>query len=242
MPIFWFAITNHPRRTLYYFSLHSMHTYLPIRSSYSGYPPFCMAFVNSNHKVVLHFKKINYFIPAPPIDGWWLRKSSSGNKNMWLQSLENRLWQAGRLNDQLFDLSTWVMAGRSAREAKMKKTYLQGGGPVDRQAGRVAGRDGREVTGRLSGWLAGTMAGWKAGWKVSQLVDRQVRWQVHREAGRQVVRPAREAKKRKKGNKTYLFNHREVWREFGRLAGRDGRQSSLARLKTVSTGDSADTC
>ncbi|KAI8448160.1 hypothetical protein BY996DRAFT_8398029 [Phakopsora pachyrhizi] len=60
-------------------------------SSYSGYPPFCMAFVNSNHYVVLKFKKVNRSIPAPPIDGWWLRKSSSRNKNLWLQSLENYL-------------------------------------------------------------------------------------------------------------------------------------------------------
>ncbi|KAI8455233.1 hypothetical protein BY996DRAFT_6458610 [Phakopsora pachyrhizi] len=28
-------------------------------------------------------------IPAPPIDGWWLRKCFSRNKNLWLQSLEN---------------------------------------------------------------------------------------------------------------------------------------------------------
>ncbi|CAH7675495.1 expressed protein [Phakopsora pachyrhizi] len=66
-----------------------MHTYLPTISSYSGYPPFCMAVVNSNHYVVLHFKKVNVSIPAPPIDGRWLRKSSSRNKNVWLQSLEN---------------------------------------------------------------------------------------------------------------------------------------------------------
>ncbi|KAI8451745.1 hypothetical protein BY996DRAFT_6506659 [Phakopsora pachyrhizi] len=39
----------------------------------------------------LHFKKVNGSIPAPPIDGWWLRKSSSRNKNLWLQSLENDL-------------------------------------------------------------------------------------------------------------------------------------------------------
>ncbi|KAI8457658.1 hypothetical protein BY996DRAFT_6607730 [Phakopsora pachyrhizi] len=68
-----------------------MHTYLPTSSSYSGYPPFCMAFVDTNHYVVLHFKKVNGSIPAPPIDGWWLRKSSSRNKNLWLQSLENDL-------------------------------------------------------------------------------------------------------------------------------------------------------
>ncbi|KAI8443064.1 hypothetical protein BY996DRAFT_6623417 [Phakopsora pachyrhizi] len=42
-------------------------------SSYSGYPPFCMAFVNSNHYVDLHFKNVNGSIPAPLIDGWWLR-------------------------------------------------------------------------------------------------------------------------------------------------------------------------
>ncbi|KAI8445263.1 hypothetical protein BY996DRAFT_6541745 [Phakopsora pachyrhizi] len=47
---------------------------MPLFGSYSGYPPFCMAFVNSNHYVVLHFKKVNGSIPAPPIDGWWLRK------------------------------------------------------------------------------------------------------------------------------------------------------------------------
>ncbi|KAI8448567.1 hypothetical protein BY996DRAFT_6527992 [Phakopsora pachyrhizi] len=91
MPLFGYAIANHLRRPFYYFSLDSMHTYLPTSSSYSGYPPFCMAFVNSNHYVVLHFKKVNGSIPAPPIDGWWLRKSSSRNKQVWLQSLENDL-------------------------------------------------------------------------------------------------------------------------------------------------------
>ncbi|CAH7690951.1 hypothetical protein PPACK8108_LOCUS26451 [Phakopsora pachyrhizi] len=91
MPLFGYAIANHLRRPLYYFSLYSMHTYLPTSSSYSGYPPFCMAFVNSNHYVVLHFKKVNDSIPAPPIDGWWPSKSSLRNKNMWLQSLENDL-------------------------------------------------------------------------------------------------------------------------------------------------------
>ncbi|KAI8448394.1 hypothetical protein BY996DRAFT_6585475 [Phakopsora pachyrhizi] len=91
MPLFGYAIANHLRRPLYYFSLDSMHTYLPTSSSYSGYPPFCIAFENSNHYVVLHFKKVNWSIPAPPIDGWWLRKSSSTNKNLWLQSLENDL-------------------------------------------------------------------------------------------------------------------------------------------------------
>ncbi|CAH7671247.1 hypothetical protein PPACK8108_LOCUS6012 [Phakopsora pachyrhizi] len=65
-----------------------MHKYFPTSSSYSAHPSFCMAFVNSNHYVVLHFKKVNRSIPAPPIDGWWLRKSSSRNKNVWLQSLE----------------------------------------------------------------------------------------------------------------------------------------------------------
>ncbi|CAH7687801.1 hypothetical protein PPACK8108_LOCUS22644 [Phakopsora pachyrhizi] len=35
----------------------------------SAGPPFCMAFVNSNQYVVLHFKKLNGSIPAPPIDG-----------------------------------------------------------------------------------------------------------------------------------------------------------------------------
>ncbi|KAI8462180.1 hypothetical protein BY996DRAFT_8404441 [Phakopsora pachyrhizi] len=91
MPLFGYSIANHLRRPLYYFSLESMHTYLSTSSSYSGYPPFCMAFVNSNHYVVLHFKKVNGFIPAPPIDGWWLRKCSSRMKNLWLQSLENDL-------------------------------------------------------------------------------------------------------------------------------------------------------
>ncbi|KAI8451258.1 hypothetical protein BY996DRAFT_6555542 [Phakopsora pachyrhizi] len=91
MPFFGYAIANHLRRPLYYFSLDSMHTYLPTSSSYSGYPPFCMAFVNSNHYIVLHFKNVNGSIPALPIDGWWLRKSSSRNKNLWLQLLENDL-------------------------------------------------------------------------------------------------------------------------------------------------------
>ncbi|CAH7667866.1 hypothetical protein PPACK8108_LOCUS2301, partial [Phakopsora pachyrhizi] len=103
--LFGYAIANHLRRPLYYlsvwsccadsqadnFSFDSMHTYLPTSSSYSGYPPFCMAFVDTNHYVVLHFKNVNGSIPAPPIDGWWLRKSSSRNKNLWLQSLENDL-------------------------------------------------------------------------------------------------------------------------------------------------------
>ncbi|KAI8454792.1 hypothetical protein BY996DRAFT_4581505 [Phakopsora pachyrhizi] len=88
MPLFYYAIDNH-LRTLYYFSLDSMHTYLPTSSSYSGYPPFCTDFVDTNHYVVLHFKKVNGCIPAPPINGWLLRKSSSRNKNLWLQSLEN---------------------------------------------------------------------------------------------------------------------------------------------------------
>ncbi|KAI8452534.1 hypothetical protein BY996DRAFT_4584429 [Phakopsora pachyrhizi] len=91
MPLFGYAIANHLRRPFYYFSLDSMHTYLPTSSSYSGYPPFCMASVNSNHYVVLHFKKVNGSIPTPPIDGWWLRKSSFRNKNLWLQSLKNYL-------------------------------------------------------------------------------------------------------------------------------------------------------
>ncbi|KAI8456778.1 hypothetical protein BY996DRAFT_6564845 [Phakopsora pachyrhizi] len=90
MPLFGYAIANHLRRPLYYFSLDSMHTY-PTNCSYSNYPPFCMAFVDTNHYVVLHFKKVNGSIPAPPIDGWWLRKSSSRNKHLWLQSLENDL-------------------------------------------------------------------------------------------------------------------------------------------------------
>ncbi|CAH7675577.1 hypothetical protein PPACK8108_LOCUS10600 [Phakopsora pachyrhizi] len=91
IPLLGYAIANHLRRPLYYFSLDSMHTYLPTSSSYSGYPPFCMAVVNSNHYVILHFKKVNGFIPAPPIDDWWLKKSSSRTKNMLLQSLENDL-------------------------------------------------------------------------------------------------------------------------------------------------------
>ncbi|KAI8452223.1 hypothetical protein BY996DRAFT_8395376 [Phakopsora pachyrhizi] len=90
MPLFGYAIANHLRRPLYYFLLDSMHTYLPTSSSYSGCPPFCMAFVNSNH-YVLHFKKVNGSIPAPPIDGWWLRKISSRTKNLLFQSLENDL-------------------------------------------------------------------------------------------------------------------------------------------------------
>ncbi|KAI8445709.1 hypothetical protein BY996DRAFT_8468956 [Phakopsora pachyrhizi] len=87
MALFGYAIANHLRRPLYYFSLDSMHTYLPTSSSYSGYPPFYMAFVNSNHYVVLHFKIVNGSIPALPMDGWWLKKSSSRCKNLWLQSL-----------------------------------------------------------------------------------------------------------------------------------------------------------
>ncbi|KAI8448800.1 hypothetical protein BY996DRAFT_6534609 [Phakopsora pachyrhizi] len=91
MPLFGYAITYHLRRSLYYFSLDSMHKYLPTSSSYSGYTPFCMAFVDTNHYVLPHFKKVNGSIPSPPIDGWWLRKYSSRNKNLWLQSLENDL-------------------------------------------------------------------------------------------------------------------------------------------------------
>ncbi|CAH7683676.1 hypothetical protein PPACK8108_LOCUS17327 [Phakopsora pachyrhizi] len=91
LPLFGYAIANHLRRPLYYFSPDSMHTYLPTSSSYSGFPPFCMAFVDTNHYVALHFKNVNGSIPAPPIDGWWLRKSSSRNKNLWLQSLGNDL-------------------------------------------------------------------------------------------------------------------------------------------------------
>ncbi|KAI8458589.1 hypothetical protein BY996DRAFT_6619855 [Phakopsora pachyrhizi] len=102
MPLFGYAIANQLRRPLYYFSLDSMHTYLPTSSSYSGYPPFCMAFVDTNHYVVLHFKKLNGSIPAPPIDGWWLRKSSSRNKNLWHQSLENDL----KLFQKLMPLSS----------------------------------------------------------------------------------------------------------------------------------------
>ncbi|CAH7672484.1 hypothetical protein PPACK8108_LOCUS7296 [Phakopsora pachyrhizi] len=91
MPLFGYAIANHLRSPLYCFSLESMHTYVPTKCSYSSYPLFCMAFVDTNHYVVLHFKKFNETIPAPPIDGWWLRKSFSRNKNVWLQSLENDL-------------------------------------------------------------------------------------------------------------------------------------------------------
>ncbi|KAI8461496.1 hypothetical protein BY996DRAFT_4573371 [Phakopsora pachyrhizi] len=91
MPLFWYAIANHLRRPLYYFSHDSMRTYVPTNCSYSSYPPFCMAFVNTSHHIVLHFKKIIGSIPAPPIDGWCLQKSSSRNKNVWLQSLENYL-------------------------------------------------------------------------------------------------------------------------------------------------------
>ncbi|KAI8457424.1 hypothetical protein BY996DRAFT_6590719 [Phakopsora pachyrhizi] len=91
MPLFGYAIANHLRIPLYFFSLDSMHTYVPTDCSYSNYPPFCMGFVDTNHYVVLHFKKLNGSIPAPPIDGWWLRKSSSRNKKLWLQSLENDL-------------------------------------------------------------------------------------------------------------------------------------------------------
>ncbi|KAI8443913.1 hypothetical protein BY996DRAFT_6459950 [Phakopsora pachyrhizi] len=67
MLLFGYAIANHLRRPLYYCSLDSMHTYLPTNSSYSGYPPFCMAFVDTNHYVVLHFKNVNGSIPVPPI-------------------------------------------------------------------------------------------------------------------------------------------------------------------------------
>ncbi|KAI8452404.1 hypothetical protein BY996DRAFT_8515981 [Phakopsora pachyrhizi] len=91
MPLFGYAIANHLRSPLYCFSLESMHTYVPTKCSYSSYPLFCMAFVDTDHYVVLHFKKFNETIPAPPIDGWWLRKSFSRNKNVWLQSLENDL-------------------------------------------------------------------------------------------------------------------------------------------------------
>ncbi|CAH7688243.1 hypothetical protein PPACK8108_LOCUS23179 [Phakopsora pachyrhizi] len=102
MPLFGFAIANNLRRPLYYFSLDTKHTYLSTSRSYSGYPPFCMAFVDTNHYVVLQFKNVNGSIPAPPIDGWWLRKSSSRNKNVWLQSLENDL----KLFQKLMPLSS----------------------------------------------------------------------------------------------------------------------------------------
>ncbi|CAH7673316.1 hypothetical protein PPACK8108_LOCUS8204 [Phakopsora pachyrhizi] len=91
MPLFGYSIANHLRIPLYYVSLDSMRTYFPTSNSYSGYPPFCMAFVNSNHYVVLHLKKVNWSIPAPPIDVCLLRKCSSRNKNLWLQSMENDL-------------------------------------------------------------------------------------------------------------------------------------------------------
>ncbi|KAI8449125.1 hypothetical protein BY996DRAFT_6566448 [Phakopsora pachyrhizi] len=91
IPLFGYAIANHLRRPLYCFSLDSMHTYVPTNCSYSSYSPFFMAFVDTNHYLVLHFKTFNGSIPAPPIDDWWLRKSSSRNKNVWLQSLENDL-------------------------------------------------------------------------------------------------------------------------------------------------------
>ncbi|CAH7666816.1 hypothetical protein BY996DRAFT_6612689 [Phakopsora pachyrhizi] len=83
-----------------------MHTYLPSSSSYSGYPPFCMAFVNSNHYVALYFKNVNGSIPAPPIDGWWLRKSSSRNKNL----LENLM--VGKKEE----LKSHIGKGRGAEE------------------------------------------------------------------------------------------------------------------------------
>ncbi|KAI8459717.1 hypothetical protein BY996DRAFT_4575646, partial [Phakopsora pachyrhizi] len=85
MPLFGYAIANHLRRPLYYFSLDSMHTISPLAVLIQVTLPFAMAFVNSNHYVVLHFKKVNGSIPAPPIDGWWLRKCSSRNKNLELQ-------------------------------------------------------------------------------------------------------------------------------------------------------------
>ncbi|KAI8459476.1 hypothetical protein BY996DRAFT_6561580 [Phakopsora pachyrhizi] len=69
MPLFWYAVTNHLRRPFYYFLLESMDRYLHTSSSYSGYPPFFMAFVNSNHYVKVFFK----------------------NKKLWFQSLENDL-------------------------------------------------------------------------------------------------------------------------------------------------------
>ncbi|KAI8448606.1 hypothetical protein BY996DRAFT_4590910 [Phakopsora pachyrhizi] len=70
MLLFGYAIANHLGRPLYYFSLDSMHKYLTTSSSFSGYPSFCMAFVDTNHYVVLHFKKVNGSITAPPIDCW----------------------------------------------------------------------------------------------------------------------------------------------------------------------------
>ncbi|KAI8460126.1 hypothetical protein BY996DRAFT_6520553 [Phakopsora pachyrhizi] len=92
IPLFGYAIANHLRRPFYYFSLDFMHTYLPTSSSYSNYPPFCMTFVNSNHYASSSFQKCSIgSITAPPIDGWWLRKLSSRNKKVWLQSLKNEL-------------------------------------------------------------------------------------------------------------------------------------------------------
>ncbi|KAI8455672.1 hypothetical protein BY996DRAFT_6436704 [Phakopsora pachyrhizi] len=88
MSLSGYAIANHLRKPLYYFSLDYMHTYLPTSSSYSGYPPFCMAFVNSNHYVVLYFKKVNGSIPAQPIDCWCLRKCSSRNKTCGFNHLK----------------------------------------------------------------------------------------------------------------------------------------------------------
>ncbi|CAH7688272.1 hypothetical protein PPACK8108_LOCUS23211 [Phakopsora pachyrhizi] len=75
-----------------------------------------MAFVDTNHYVVLHFKKVNGSIPAPPIDGWWLRKSSLRNKNLWLQSLGNDL----KLFQKLMPSSTSFELRSSTRDEKGK--------------------------------------------------------------------------------------------------------------------------
>ncbi|KAI8444110.1 hypothetical protein BY996DRAFT_6452086 [Phakopsora pachyrhizi] len=40
MPLFGYAIANYPKRPLYYFSLESMHTHVPIICYYLGCPPF----------------------------------------------------------------------------------------------------------------------------------------------------------------------------------------------------------
>ncbi|CAH7673683.1 hypothetical protein PPACK8108_LOCUS8568 [Phakopsora pachyrhizi] len=101
MPLFGYAIANHLRRPLYYFSLDFMHTY-PTNCSYSSYPPFCMAFVDINHYLVLRFKNVNGSIPASPIDVWWLRECSLRNKKLWLQSLENDLKFFQKLMPLLF--------------------------------------------------------------------------------------------------------------------------------------------
>ncbi|CAH7687486.1 hypothetical protein PPACK8108_LOCUS22275 [Phakopsora pachyrhizi] len=118
MQLFASTIANHLRRTLYYSSLDSMHTYVSSNCSYSSYPPFYMAFVDTKHYVVLHFKKVNMSIPAPPIDGWWLRKSSSRDKNVWLQSLENDLKFFQKLMPSATD---WARIGTKHRAYRRVK-------------------------------------------------------------------------------------------------------------------------